>query len=61
MPMLGLIGAPLPLGSAIASLSGVLDQVSVIAGLLALPIAAWEISLGVWLLLCGVRLADPPR
>lgn len=55
IPLVGLIGAPLLLASALATLFGVLDQVSPIAGLLALPIAVWEFSIGVWLTMRGVR------
>lgn len=51
--VIGLLGAPLLLGSAAATLAGVLPQVSPIAGVLALPIAVWELALGLWLLLRG--------
>lgn len=54
IPLVGLVGAPLLLASAGLTLLGRLDQVSTLAGALALPIAAWEISLGLWLLICGV-------
>ncbi len=50
---IGLVGAPLLLGSAAATLAGVLPQVSPAAGLLALPIAVWELALGLWLLVRG--------
>lgn len=50
---IGLVGAPLLLGSAAATLAGVLPQVSPVAGLLALPIAVWELALGLWLLVRG--------
>lgn len=55
LPILGFIGAPLLLASATATLFGVLDQVSTLAGIAALPIAAWEIGLGAWLLVKGFR------
>lgn len=54
IPLIGLAGAPLLLASAGLALFGVLDQVSPVAGLLALPIAAWEFALGVWLTARGV-------
>lgn len=57
IPLVGLIGAPLLLASTVATLFGVLDQVSPLAGLAALPIALWEISLGVWLVIAGFRPA----
>ncbi|MFC4555644.1 DUF4386 domain-containing protein [Georgenia faecalis] len=55
IPALGLLGAPLLLVSALGSLFGAVDQVSGLAGLAALPIALWEISLGLWLVLKGVE------
>lgn len=53
IPIVGLIGAPLLLCSAVGTLFGVNDQVSPLAGLAALPIALWEFSVGAWLLLRG--------
>ena len=53
IPLLGLIGAPLLAASSIATLFGVWDQVSPAAALMGLPIAAWEFSLGVWLVVKG--------
>ena len=50
---MGLIGAPLLLISSTATLFGMFDQVSPAAFFLALPIAAWEFSLGVWLVVKG--------
>lgn len=55
IPLVGLIGAPLLAASAIATIFGVIDQVSPLAGLAALPIALWELSIGLWLLIRGVR------
>ncbi|HBY23000.1 MAG TPA: DUF4386 domain-containing protein, partial [Propionibacteriaceae bacterium] len=59
IPLLGLIGAPLLAASALGTLFGVLDQVSPVAGLAALPIALWEASVGVWLLVRGVSDRTP--
>lgn len=53
--VLGLVGAPLLLVSAGLSMAGVLPQVSALAGVAALPIAAWELGAGLWLLLRGAR------
>lgn len=53
IPLVGLIGAPLLALSAVGTLVGVLDQVSAIAGLAALPIALWELSIGIWLIVKG--------
>lgn len=55
IPVLGLIGAPLLAISTSATLFGVWDQVSVVAGLAAAPIIVWELSLGIWLVARGFR------
>jgi hypothetical protein len=55
LPIVGLIGAPLLIAAVFATLSGAIGQVSAIAALAALPVAAWEFSLGVWLVVKGFR------
>src|SRR6478735_7443760 len=55
LPLVGLIGAPLLLASDVAVLFGLWDRISAPSGILALPIAAWEFSLGVWLIVKGFR------
>lgn len=55
IPTLGLIGAPLILASATGTIFGLWDQVSGPAAALALPIATWEFSLGVWLTVKGFK------
>jgi hypothetical protein len=55
IPTIGLIGAPLLLASSIASLFGAWDQVSGTATLMALPIATWEFSFGVYMAVKGFR------
>ena len=55
LPVLGLIGAPLLIAAVIAALFGAIGQYSSVAVFLALPIAAWEFSLGVWLVVKGFR------
>ena len=55
IPTIGLVGAPILLASFMATLFGAYDQVSGAALLCALPIAAWEFSLGVWLTVKGFR------
>lgn len=57
IPTLGLIGAPMLVASSVATLFGAFDQVSSPAFVLALPIAAWEFSLGVWMVVKGFRPA----
>lgn len=59
IPLIGMIGAPVLVLSALGTITGLLDQVSVFAGLAALPIALWEFSIGVWLILRGVRERTP--
>ncbi|HWH99235.1 MAG TPA: DUF4386 domain-containing protein [Propionibacteriaceae bacterium] len=55
LPLVGLIGAPLLLASDIAVLFGLWDRISAPSGILALPIAAWEFSLGVYLIVKGFK------
>jgi len=55
LPILGLIGAPLLLTADIATLFGGIGQHSSWALLGALPVAVWELSLGVWLVVKGFR------
>lgn len=55
IPTLGLIGAPLLLASSTATLFGAWDQVSSIGTLMALPIATWEFSVGVYMTVKGFR------
>jgi hypothetical protein len=53
LPVLGLIGAPLLIGSDVAVLFDVFGRTSTPAALAALPIALWELSLGIWLVVKG--------
>lgn len=54
IPVVGLVGAPLLITATFAQLFGVLQQgIDPVAGLAALPVAAWELSLGVWLVVKG--------
>ena len=55
IPTLGVIGAPLLLTSTTATLFGVWDQLSGPALLLAMPIAVWEFSFGVYMTVKGFR------
>ncbi|HET6845866.1 MAG TPA: DUF4386 domain-containing protein, partial [Anaerolineales bacterium] len=57
LPILGLIGVPLQLAGVIATLFGLIGRVSPLAGLLAMPIALWELSLGLWLIFKGFNKA----
>lgn len=55
IPAIGLVGAGLLLAAAVGSLFGVVDQVSPIGFLSAVPIATWEIALGCYLVIKGFR------
>jgi hypothetical protein len=55
IPRLGLIGAPLLLTFAVGALFGVFEQVSAAGTLMALPIAVWELSVGVYMATKGFR------
>lgn len=53
LPVLAFIGVPLLLGSDGAVLFGAIGRSSTPAALGALPIALWELSLGIWLVVKG--------
>jgi hypothetical protein len=53
IPLVGLIGAPLLIGSSVATMFGLWGQVSVPGLVAALPVALWELSLGGWLVVKG--------
>lgn len=55
IPLVGLVGAPLLTVSACGTLFGWFDQVSAWGAVGALPIALWELALGLWLTFRGVR------
>src|SRR5436305_1823930 len=55
LPLLGFIGAALLVASDTAVLFGLIGQHAPLAGLFALPIAPWEFSLGVWLVVQGFK------
>jgi hypothetical protein len=56
LPLLGLVGAPLLVAADVAIVFGVIDRISALAAITALPIALWEFSLGIWL---SVKGFDP--
>lgn len=59
MAVLGLVGGPLLIVSFALKLGGVYDVGSTVDGLLTIPEAAWELSLGIYCALKGFR-ADSP-
>jgi hypothetical protein len=64
IPLMGLVGAPLLATSGLVTMFGGFAQTSSAAFFFALPIAAWEFSLGVYMTVKGVNLpavaADAP-
>lgn len=59
IPAMGLIGAPLFLAAISASILGFREQVSVLYGISVVPIALWELSLGLWLTFKGFNPSAP--
>ena len=57
LPVIGFIGAPLLIASTMATLFGYNEYGSGMSGLMAIPIAVWEFSLGVYLVVKGFRAA----
>jgi hypothetical protein len=55
LPIMGLVGAPLLLTSDILIFLGVIDRVSPFAAVAFIPIAVWELSLGVYLTVKGFK------
>ena len=59
MALLGLIGGPLLLASDIAVPFGAYNQTSRAAGILTVPEFAWELSLGIYLIVKGFKTSSP--
>jgi hypothetical protein len=55
IPVVGLIGAPILIAAVFAALFSGTGHVPSLAALAALPVAAWELSLGLWLVIKGFR------
>jgi hypothetical protein len=55
LPLLGFIGAALLVAGDIAVLFGLIGQHAPSTALFAIPIALWEFSLGVWLVVRGFK------
>jgi len=55
IPLLGLVGAPLHLTAVAASIFGANEQTSTWSALAVAPIFVWELSLGLWMTLKGLR------
>ena len=55
LPVLGLVGAPLLVVSDVGVLFGLWDRLSPVTALATIPIAVWEFSLGIYLIVKGFR------
>lgn len=55
LPLIGLAGAPLLLISSTATMFGLNEQVSVLSAFAGLPIATWELGLGIYLVVKGFK------
>jgi hypothetical protein len=55
IPLMGLVGGPLLIAADIAILFGHIDQVSAWSGIATFPVAAWELSVGIWMAVKGFR------
>jgi len=53
IPVLGLVGGPLVFAYSAAKLFGIFEQIPALAGLLVIPIFAWEVSLAIRLIVKG--------
>jgi hypothetical protein len=59
IPTLGLIGGPLLISSAVGTMFGVNDAVSVWSGIALVPIFFWELFLGLWMTFKGFQRSAP--
>jgi hypothetical protein len=59
IPTLGLIGGPLLISSAVGTMFGLNDALSVWSGVALLPIFLWELSLGLWMTFKGFQRSAP--
>jgi hypothetical protein len=55
IPLMGLIGGPLLISSAIGQVIGINEQYSAWSAIAVLPIFLWELLLGLWLVFKGFR------
>jgi hypothetical protein len=55
LPVLGLIGAPLHITAVVLTMFGVIDRLGPVAGIAVIPVAAWELSLGIYLIVKGFK------
>ena len=53
LPSLGLIGAPIHITAVVLTMFGVIDRIGPVAGIAVIPVAVWELSLGIYLVARG--------
>jgi hypothetical protein len=53
--VLGFVGAPLLAVATLATMAGIVERDSAVVAVAALPIALWELSLGIWLVAKGFK------
>ena len=59
IPLLGLIGAPLMISSALGQVVGINEEYSVWSAIALVPIFLWELTLGLWLVFKGFKPSAP--
>ena len=55
LPSLGLIGAPFHITAVVLTMFGVIDRIGPVTGIAVIPIAVWELSLGIYLVAKGFK------
>jgi hypothetical protein len=61
IPIMGLIGAPLLLTANILTVLGHNTQLSALSGIATAPVALWELSIGVYMTVKGLKPAELNR
>lgn len=59
IPLMGLIGAPLMISSALGQVVGINEEYSVWSAIALVPIFLWELTLGLWLVFKGFKPSAP--
>ena len=59
IPLLGLIGAPLMISSALGQVVGINSEYSAWSAIALVPIFLWELTLGLWLVFKGFKPSAP--
>jgi hypothetical protein len=59
IPLMGLVGGPLMISSALGQVVGINEQYSAWSAIALVPIFLWELTLGLWLVFKGFRKESP--